>query len=61
MALLGPLHARLRIQRGKVAIALQAGGDDAVGLLRQHGPELLAAMASAGLAVSDLSMVAHAD
>ena len=60
MAVLGPLDARLRIRQGNVAITLQADSEEAIGLMQQHCPDLIRALETAGLPVSDLRVTRHA-
>ena len=59
LSALGSIDAKLRLQRGGVAILLQAGDTTAAALLQNHSAELLSAMNAAGLSVSEIRVSSH--
>lgn len=60
LATLGAIDARLKFQRGGVAISLQVDAAAAVSLLQNRSAELVNAMTAAGLSVSEVRVFSHA-
>lgn len=59
LSALGSIDAKIRLQRGGVAISLQADDAVAAELLQNRSGELVSAMNAAGLAVSEIRVSSH--